>query len=196
MPILDVPLKEHILTILQEAGLENFGDLMLQVKRDPDMILSLNGIGPKAMEEIQTLVQTYQFPALEAVPEPVAAEAPALAEPDTAAVIEGGAEMAVSEVEVEAVDVPAVETVETPAVVEEPAAEEKSFEELFKLESLRREEKARDIVSEEEETGDQKQDKKGKGKKKKGYTVEYDPDKEEDIVRYKHKKDDDWTEDW
>ena len=196
MPILDVPLKEHILAILQEAGMENFGDLMLQVKRDPDKILSLNGIGPKAMEEIQTLVQTYQFPALETVPEPVAEEAPAHEEPATAAVVEGGAEAVVSEVEAEAVEAPAVEIVETPAIVEEPAAEEKSFEELFKLESLHREEKARELVSEDEESADQKQDKKGKGKKKKGYTVEYDPDKEEEIVRYKHKKDGDWTEDW
>ena len=196
MPILDVPLKEHILAILQEAGMENFGDLMLQLKRDPDKILSLNGIGPKAMEEIQTLVQTYQFPALETVPEPVAEEAPALEEPATAAVVEGGAEAVVSEVEAEAVEAPAVETVETPAIVEEPAAEEKSFEELFKLESLHREEKARELVSEDEDSADQKQDKKGKGKKKKGYTVEYDPDKEEEIVRYKHKKDGDWTEDW
>ncbi len=196
MPILDVPLKEHILAILQEAGMENFGDLMLQVKRDPDKILSLNGIGPKAMEEIQTLVQTYQFPALETVPEPVAEEAPALEESATAAVVEGGAEAVVSEVEAEAVEAPAVETVETPAIVEEPAAEEKSFEELFKLESLHREEKARELVSEDEDSADQKQDKKGKGKKKKGYTVEYDPDKEEEIVRYKHKKDGDWTEDW
>lgn len=196
MPILDVPLKEHILAILQEAGMENFGDLMLQVKRDPDKVLSLNGIGPKAMEEIQTLVQTYQFPALETVPEPVAEEAPALEESATAAVVEGGAEAVVSEVEAEAVEAPAVETVETPAIVEEPAAEEKSFEELFKLESLHREEKARELVSEDEDSADQKQDKKGKGKKKKGYTVEYDPDKEEEIVRYKHKKDGDWTEDW
>ncbi len=196
MPILDVPLKEHILAILQEAGMENFGDLMLQVKRDPDKILSLNGIGPKAMEEIQTLVQTYQFPALETVPEPVAEEAPALEESATAAVVEGGAEAVVSEVEAEVVEAPAVETVETPAIVEEPAAEEKSFEELFKLESLHREEKARELVSEDEDSADQKQDKKGKGKKKKGYTVEYDPDKEEEIVRYKHKKDGDWTEDW
>jgi len=196
MPILDVPLKEHILAILQEAGMENFGDLMLQVKRDPDKILSLNGIGPKAMEEIQTLVQTYQFPSLETVPEPVAEEAPALEESATAAVVEGGAEAVVSEVEAEAVEAPAVETVETPAIVEEPAAEEKSFEELFKLESLHREEKARELVSEDEDSADQKQDKKGKGKKKKGYTVEYDPDKEEEIVRYKHKKDGDWTEDW
>ena len=196
MPILDVPLKEHILAILQEAGMESFGDLMLQVKLDADKILSLNGIGPKAMEDIQALVQTYQFPVIETVPEPVVEEVPVEPEPVAAAVVEDGAEAAASTVEAEAVEAPADETVETLAIVEVPAAEEKSFEELFKLESLRREEKARDVVPEDEESGELKQDKKGKGKKKKGYTVEYDPDKEEEIVRYKHKKDGDWTEDW
>jgi len=198
MPILDVPLKEHMLAILQGAGMESFGDLMLQVKLDPDKILSLNGIGPKAMEEIQTLVQTYQFPALETVPEPAAVETPAEPEAVPEAALEGGAEAAVSEAVVEAVvvEAPTVEAPEEPAVVEESGGEEKSFEELFKLESLRREEKARDVVTEEEESGDLKQGKKGKGKKKKGYTVEYDPDKEEDIVRYKHKNDGEWDEDW
>ena len=33
--------------------------------------------------------------------------------------------------------------------------------------------------------------KQGKGKKKKGYTVEYDPDRDTDIVRRKHKGEDD-----
>ncbi|MEL7644886.1 MAG: transcription termination factor NusA [Anaerolineaceae bacterium] len=198
MPILDVPLKEHILAILQEAGMESFGDLMLQAKLDPDKILSLNGIGPKAMEEIQTLVQTYQFPALETVPAAVVEEAPAEPEVVPAAVPEGGTETAVSEVETEAEaeEVPVPEAVAETAAVDEPAAEEKSFEELFKLESLRREEKARDVASEEEESSELTQGKKGKGKKKKGYTVEYDPEKDESIVRYKHKKDGEWDEDW
>jgi hypothetical protein len=98
--------------------MENFGDLMLQVKRDPDKILSLNGIGPKAMEEIQTLVQTYQFPSLETVPEPVAEEAPALEESATAAVVEGGAEAVVATVEAEAVEAPAVENSRNTGIVE------------------------------------------------------------------------------
>jgi len=194
MPILDVPLKEHILTILQEAGMESFGDLILQTKLDADKILSLNGIGPKAMDEITALVESYQFPALETVSEPAAEEAPAEAALDAAAAghtapeaVEAPADAAAEE--------PAAGTQETPAAAEEPETEEKSFEELFKLESLRREEKIRDLAA-EDEGGDLKQDKKGKGKKKKGYTVEYDPDKEESIVRYKHKKDDSWDEDW
>lgn len=195
MPILDVPLKEHILTILQEAGMESFGDLILQTKLDPDKILSLNGIGPKAMDEITALVKSYQFPALETVSEPAAEEAPAEAALDSAAAGHTAPEAVEAPADAAAAEEPAAGTQETPAAAEEPETEEKSFEELFKLESLRREEKIRDLAAEDEGV-DLKQDKKGKGKKKKGYTVEYDPDKEESIVRYKHKKDDSWDEDW
>ena len=198
LPILDVPLKEHIPTILQEAGMESLGDLMLQAKIDPDKILSLNGIGPKAMEEILTLVETYAFPALESAPEAAPDEAPVVPEPAPAVSPEAGAEVvepAVEEV-VAVEEVPAQPELEEVAAVQEPAAEEKSFEELFKLESLRREEKTRDLAPEEEEAGELKQGKKGKGKKKKGYTVEYDPEKDESIVRYKHKNEGEWDEDW
>jgi len=198
LPILDVPLKEHIPTILQEAGMESLGDLMLQAKIDPDKILSLNGIGPKAMEEILTLVETYAFPALESAPEAAPDEAPVVPEPAPAVSPEAGAEVvepAVEEV-VAVEEVPAQPELEEVAAVQEPAAEEKSFEELFKLESLRREEKTRDLAPEEEEAGELKQGKKGKGKKKKSYTVEYDPEKDESIVRYKHKNEGEWDEDW
>jgi hypothetical protein len=195
MPILDVPLKEHILTILQEAGMESFGDLILQTKLDADKILSLNGIGPKAMDEITALVESYQFPALETVSEPTAEGAPAEVALDAAAAGHAAPEAVEAPADAAAAEEPAAGTEEAPAAAEEPETDEKSFEELFNLESLRRDEKIRDLAA-EDEGGDLKQDKKGKGKKKKGYTVEYDPDKEESIVRYKHKKDDSWDEDW
>ena len=195
MPILDVPLKEHILTILQEAGMESFGDLILQTKLDADKILSLNGIGPKAMDEITALVESYQFPALETVSEPTAEGAPAEVALDAAAAGHAAPEAVEAPADAAAAEEPAAGTEEAPAAAEEPETDEKSFEELFNLESLRRDEKIRDLAT-EDEGGDLKQDKKGKGKKKKGYTVEYDPEKDESIVRYKHKKDDSWDEDW
>ena len=37
-------------------------------------------------------------------------------------------------------------------------------------------------------------DKKKKGKKRKGYTVEYDPDRDATYVKHKHRNDDDWGE--
>jgi hypothetical protein len=53
--ILDVDLKEHILYILQEGGIETLGDLVLQMRLDSDKILALNGIGPKSFEQISEL---------------------------------------------------------------------------------------------------------------------------------------------
>ena len=53
--ILDVDLKEHILFILQEGGIDTLGDLVLQMRLDSDKILALNGVGPKSFEEIQSL---------------------------------------------------------------------------------------------------------------------------------------------
>ena len=38
--------------------------------------------------------------------------------------------------------------------------------------------------------------KKKKGKKRRGFTVEYDPDKDTDVVRYTHRKGEDEWENW
>jgi len=54
--ILDSGLKEHIAVIIQGSGIENMGDLALKIKMDPDSVLSLQGIGPKAMETINQIV--------------------------------------------------------------------------------------------------------------------------------------------
>jgi len=58
--ILDVDLKEHILYILQESGIETLGDLVLQMRLDSDKILALNGIGPKSFEEISNLTDALR----------------------------------------------------------------------------------------------------------------------------------------
>ena len=194
LSILDVPLKEHTIFILQEAGIETLGDLMLTAKLDPDKILSYNGIGPRAHEEIMNLVNTYQFPPVETT---VAAEL--TVEPG----VEVPAEATASGEEatpVEAAHEPAVEAEEVTETQEgepEPEeTEEKSFEELFNLESLRRTQAVQKSPSEEEETFAQPSTKKAKAKKKKGYTVEYDPDKDASVVHYKHKNEDGWDEDW
>ncbi len=191
MNILDVPeIKSHVQVILQESGIETLGDLMFQMKMEPDKVLSFNGIGPKAYEDLLELVNTYKFPAMtvpEAVAEPVA-EAVVVAEPVEEVVAP------VTEVElVEPEAQPEAEPVVEEVVEAEVPAEEKSFEELFKLESLRQARTEGEPATEEEEAipGSGKK----KGKKKKGYTVEYDPDKDSTVVRYKHKKEDDWG-DW
>jgi len=109
--ILDVDLKEHILYILQEAGIESLGELVLQMRIDSDKILALNGIGPKSFEEILALTDELRVSAEEAAV--AKAEAPS-----------------VEEAPVEAAE--AVETVETAAEEVEPAIEP---EELAKAEA-------------------------------------------------------------
>ncbi len=57
LSILDCGLADHVSYILQEAGFLTLGDLILQIQLEPDSILALQGIGPKAMQEIEKLVE-------------------------------------------------------------------------------------------------------------------------------------------
>ena len=51
---------DHILYILQEGGFDTLGDLVLQMRVDPDRILALNGIGPKSFEQITELTDNLR----------------------------------------------------------------------------------------------------------------------------------------
>lgn len=202
MSIYDVPgIKEHILVILQENHLETFGDLIFTVRTNPDSILAFNGIGPKFYEEIMETVDSYEFPQVE-VEEVVEVALPA--EEETIAVVElPEVETTPEIVEIESIE----ETVEEeiveepepvlkdiePAVVADEGTEEKSFEELFRLDSLRRDKTTTD---DEDELNAMDPSKKKKGKKRRGYTVEYDPDQDTDVVRYTHRKGEDDWENW
>ena len=198
LSIFDVAeLKEHLQVLLQSAGMETFGDLLLQVKLDPDAILAIDGIGPKSYEEILEIAQNYQFPVIENVPvevelpevvsavepEPIIEEPVVLEEPEQVEELELVAETA-------AVKTEDLEETFVAQEVEEPAVEDKSFEELFQMDTMRR---TRETSEEEDENG-LLDGKKKKGKKRKGYTVEYDPDRDATYVRHKHRNDDDWSE--
>jgi len=50
----ELGLSERVFNLLSEAGYQNVGDLKFQMVTDPDSILGLSGIGPKAMLEIET----------------------------------------------------------------------------------------------------------------------------------------------
>ncbi len=198
LSIMDVPLKEHTIFILQEAGIETLGDLMLTAKLDPDEILAYNGIGPRTFEEIMDLVNTFKFPeeapaeVLEAAPEEALETTTEVAEPVEEAELQAEAELVEAE-EAKIVAEPAAEQV---VELEPEESEEKSFEELFNMDTLLRSKEMRKVAPEDEEPIGSRGGKKAKGKKKKGYTVEYDPDKDESFVRYKHRKEDGWDEDW
>ena len=191
--ILDVAeIKSHIRVILQEAGIETLGDLMAQVKTDPDVILSYSGIGPKAFEDLVSLVESYAF-AAEGEEAPGAAEAAEAVGEASAPEVPAAIQPAEAPEEIPAAVEPISEPELVPAEAGEPQ-EEKSFEELFKLETLKQAPVSSEPATEDEDKLPGVPGKK-KGKKKKGYTVEYDPDRDSTVVRYKHKNDDTW-EDW
>ena len=188
-------LKEHLQVLLQAAGMETFGDLLLRVKLDVDSILAIDGIGPKSYEEILEVVHNYRFPEIETAPDEVVTPevvVEAEAEPvvEQPVVVEEPAQVEEPEVVAEVVEPKQVAEVPEPQTAEEPAADDKSFEELFQMDTLRR---TTETSAEEDENG-QPDDKKKKGKKRKGYTVEYDPDRDATYVRHKHRNDDEWGE--
>lgn len=117
-------LSDRVFNLLTEAGYQTAGDLKYQMITDPDSILGLSGIGPRAMQEIEDALAA--LPALQPPPEPIE-EAPAEAagvEPVGAVPVEaqpGTVEMA----EPQAVEPggPEVSAVEVQAEVAAPAAE-------------------------------------------------------------------------
>ncbi len=197
--ILDSGLPEHVAYILQEAGYSTSGELALQMKIRPDDILRINGIGSKAMAEIQKLVERLDQQrtdeiAAEAVQAAQAAvEVAPEPEPEVAAVVEA---------EASAVVEPVVEKTESIVVdetsAEKPVVEEESSLEVIFSTAVLETPAARiptEDEEEEEDTTGKPGVKKGKKKKKSHVQVEYDPDKDATIVHRQHKRGDAW-EDW
>jgi transcription termination/antitermination protein NusA len=214
--ILDSGLPEHVCFTLQEAGFLTLGDLVLQMRLAPDSILALQGIGPRAMQEIEKLTSETVVPqepaAVEAQPETVAIEADGAVKAEAVqaqvieAPVEAGAVEAVAapvestaapiEAEAAAAQAEGSQPVEGAAPVEaqavKPAEETEeelptSLDELFAL-------KPEALVETEATEEEEDDDKKGKKKKKKGkhIVVEYDPDRDLVMVKKKHKRGEEW----
>jgi len=200
-------LPDHVYAILTEAEYRTVGALMMAMKLNPDGVLGLPGIGPKAMQAIQEALANVSYP--EPEPEPVAEEAEAVEEAPVEVEAAAPAEEQVEAVaEPEAGEEP--ESVEKPAEPEsEPAAaveplsedvEEKPLEEIFAMRPDMLQPVSPEIEEEEEEedSSDKGKPAKKKKKAKKKFTeLEYDPDLDETIARKKHKRDDEtWGEGW
>ena len=179
-------LPDHVYTILTEAEHRTVGNLMMAMKLNPDSVLSLAGIGPKAMQSIQDALAAISFPEPEKPVEPAAevvSEAPV-------------------EVIVEAAPIQAepVAEVVTPVVEESPVTvapveevkEEKDFDKIFSLQNVIAATAAAEEESEEE------RNKKKEKKAKKGRELEFDEKRGEVVARKKHKRGDDDTvlEEW
>lgn len=201
--ILDSGLPEHVAYILQEAGFSTVGEMAVQMKLDADVIFALNGVGPRAQQEIKALMDNLDAHAADEQEKRAAAEASAAVVEDVPAVEEveepAAAETAaVEEAPAEPAEVASESPAATAEEVAEPASEEEepAFDKLFELRP--------EIVDgapfeeEEEESDDSSaagKDKKKSKKKKKHTTVEYDPEKDQVIVKKKHKRGgDEW--DW
>ncbi|WP_299025040.1 transcription termination factor NusA [uncultured Thermanaerothrix sp.] len=201
--ILDSGLPEHVAYILQEAGYTTVGEMAVQMKVRPEEIFRLNGIGPRAMQEInklmarleermrereaQTETQAEATPVPEAeriTEEPSATEELTIPTPEVEASLEP-----------ESIAETPVET--TPVTSEEGHEEEEiSFDQLFTLKSdiFTKITLDEDEEEEEELTVRSKGKKKAK-KKKKPVALEYDPDRDQLVIRKKHKREDeDWDE--
>ncbi|HEC62221.1 MAG TPA: hypothetical protein ENI27_08210, partial [bacterium] len=134
----DLGISLRFSTIISGAGYSTVGDLMLQMNLDSDVILALNGVGPKAMAEIEEALANVTFPEpKEEAPPVVEAEVDAevmLTDESEAAVpiVEGQEEVVepVVEVVIEAADTEKVKEAETlEQVVEAEAIEPSTPEE-------------------------------------------------------------------
>lgn len=183
LPLEKLGLKEHIYTLLSES-FETVGDLMLVYKTDPDRILKMPGIGPRAMENIEACLAALPFAPSIREAEP-ASEVPA---ESTSLSTEPAAE--------EPAPAPVAEptpTVEKPATTptisenEDFAKDGVRLDDLFSMEVFRRRTQT---------AGMEDESRKGKKKaKKKIVEIEYDEESGETIARRRHKRgDEDWEE--
>ncbi len=177
--ILDSGLSEHIAYILQDAGFLKTGELVVQMHRNSDAILKLQGIGPKAISEIEQFTQKL-------LPQPQPVEE--LASPQD--VLEALPEPAAEALETIAEKLPEEKIEKEPEVAEEePEGPEPSFAEMFDLKavtSVKTNEEMETDIDGAQKTGTKK-------KKAKSVVVEYDPDLDMTIAKKKHKRGDaDW----
>ncbi len=185
-------LSNRVLKPLTEAGYQSAGQVLEQMELDPDKILALQGIGPKAIVEIGEKLRSIEYP--EPLPLEILAEQ-ASAEP--AAAMELGSEEPAAEPGAEVLLLPAsagdtmVPAEGQPAGIEPegvPVAQplEKVFEEAVELlqgavvePDEEEEREGAEVVLEGAE--------KPKKAKKRAKIVEYDPDLDTTVVRHKHK---------
>lgn len=62
IPLEDLGISLRYTSLLGGMGYTTIGDLMLQMNLDPNVILAIEGIGPKAMQEIESALTNFSFP--------------------------------------------------------------------------------------------------------------------------------------
>lgn len=208
-PAFDTPLEEldlstRVHTLLDDAGFETVGDLMVQVHKDIESIGEIDGVGPKSMEEITASLAGIAFPEEGEADEEaeVVEEAAAEVEAVTATVDEESAEETEAVLAEQLTEEPVHEAeVEEPAEAEEAEEDEEPspLDEVFDIKPEEFEEYIPEFEEDfdEEDEEDEGDGKRKKKKKKKKYVqMEYDPEKDVMIVKRKRKRGGEDWEDW
>jgi transcription termination/antitermination protein NusA len=222
IPLVDLPLSDKLFDLLSEAGYDSAGSLLLQIKLDPDEILKINGVGPRAMDEIKSILSTLEFPeqqisgeSVESLEQPeLAAETAPIGEIEREEI---GEELEVSTIEelsipegeplatnmgaFESPDQPVEEIeVELETQLEETGEEEPvELEDLFALRPEKFDTSSFEVdeESDEEDALLPKKGKKAKKKKKRrNVEMEYDPDLDIMVVKRKRKGESEWEDEW
>ncbi len=206
LPVDVLGLSPRLTMLLTNAGYASVGDLMLQMKLNSDEILALDGVGPKAMEQIESTLALFEGehpveseeaePEAETAPETeAAAEEPAETAPEAPA---EAAEAAPEPAEAPVTEAEPAEAPETAAPSDEAEEEEPaSLEDLFSAVEIPAEELALEEEEEEVEPAAKTPRKKKKKKKKKPrqyVELAYGEDEEDLIPLKRHKRDDEWEE--
>jgi N utilization substance protein A len=187
--LVDIGLSTRVLNLLTQVDYKTAGQVREQLELDEDKILSLPGIGPKAIQELREKLTAFEYP------EPIVEEVVPEVEEELVEVpeiVEEGKEPELLEAEVEEPVEAELEVEEAPEVLEPVATVEEVFETYA--------EELESIVTTGEEGVDVKEiflpdEEKRQKQKKVSRVVEYDPDTGEMIVKRRRKRgEDDWED--
>ncbi len=186
----ELDLSERLYDLLAENGYASVGDLMFQLELDSDAVLKINGVGPKAISEINACIAGFTSKIAKEEATRKVAQAALKEEPvaEAEVVVESAplaeeeplptAEVELMPEEVEELQ-PIAEEVQEDMSMRKAILEEEAYE--FEPDMLRDVEMAEDEVDDEEMPSKKK-------KKKKFVEVEYDPDQDVMIVKRKRKR--------
>ncbi|HEX9795396.1 MAG TPA: transcription termination factor NusA [Anaerolineales bacterium] len=177
----------RVVNLMTEAGYSSAGQVMERLALNEDALLEISGMGPKSIEELNQVLDGFEFPEpAPPVEEVVEAEGEELVEAEAAVEVE--ADAAEAEAGAEAMPAEAVVAAETDEVEGEPETIEKAFDAIAEEIESEIDIEAITDFDEEEEEGDGDQDELEKKKQKqRKRVVEYDPELDEMIVRRRRK---------
>jgi N utilization substance protein A len=173
----------RVVNLMTEAGYSSAGQVMERLALNEDALLEISGMGPKSIEELNQVLDGFEFPEpAPPVEEVVEAEGEGLVGAEAAVEVEADA------AEAEAMPAEAVVAAETDEVEGEPETIEKAFDAIAEEIESEIDIEAITDFDEEEEEGDGDQDELEKKKQKqRKRVVEYDPELDEMIVRRRRK---------